>query len=501
MSVFQKFGDWFLATDRAADRAWKQLIDSTRPIASRLKSKEVAEGRLQQARQFVEDHDPDNRWSSWRGLIRIHKRAQDQLELVRKSLLKLEQARKRDQHNELRVDFLKKFSHLSKRPTDLNSLETMLTDIRGEWTSVLSKIAEIRPPVYFTHAFLKLSESSGLGIATLFLGGLIGLGALHLSVFHQAAVGLSASVYWTQEDLFNQGIVVLPFVVGVLLAFEVAFHLLSSADAKASRYTLHGIILDRPVTLVLSFAVLTILVVASFAYRQGLQEFKDFTKMNLDTAEMATVMDGTVLRNVHLVGTTDRTAIFLKASLKAGATADEFKEWRDKVTMPKSVFWETVFGLKFPSDLHASYDLANRVDSGSAEEPYSLRIMDRALIVCHGKLGDCEVADRSEHGDEAAALVEKEVNRFARLIRNHSTLIENINISSNFGSKLDQLGTDHSGQSKGVGDLQEFVNREFKAVNTHMNRHLEKTIEAMEVLEGTFLSRLDALALSEREHE
>ena len=84
---------------------------------------------------------------------------------------------------------------------------------------------DIKPPVFMTHAFLRFSYSSGIEIPSMFVGGLIALGAIYMAFYYESAAGQSVTAYWTLNDLIIQGILVVPAVVFTILFAEALFFL------------------------------------------------------------------------------------------------------------------------------------------------------------------------------------------------------------------------------------------------------------------------------------
>ena len=95
---------------------------------------------------------------------------------------------------------------------------------------------------------------------------------------------------------------------------------------------------------------------------------------------MATVMDNTVLNDVYLVGTTDRTAIFFQATNKDCYKKDiKRRGFIDSAMSVITAFMP--YPWSGPDKNCCNHDLN-----------FEVLVMDRALVVCHAEKGKCETS-------------------------------------------------------------------------------------------------------------
>ena len=491
-----------------------RLFDCTKTTIEGLLPKKTAKGSLKEAEKLIEEYDPNKRWVVWRSLIQMHRASHEQVSKLEACMKWVRQAELLKLKRSERDKFLGLFGSRGKHSEDLGGLSKAIRNEIAMWGKVKEKIKEIRPPVFFAHAFLRISGISGIETASLFVGGLIALGAIHMAFFYQAAVANNASAYWTLEDLMNHGILVIPYIFIMLILIEVWFVLyqerirmlaqgeqINASNASdqtsgkysdtshhreeqsvgtgtVSRYRLHGAVLKRPVLLVSAFFVATALFVSVMGHARGNRVFEEFLAMDKKSTQMATVLDGTVLQYVFLVGTSDRTAIFLRPNI--GYTSDlskKFAEWRNEVSkflaQPNSrdalnritrysrTFVEVsshVFSAFAGRENRDRNGASSNAGSPSEHEKlsnfYNVLVMDRALIVCHGKLDECPLPsptnerDRNQDGLPVPFPIplKKQLSEQLRVLE-------------------ESLGSQHDKVIEGQNSVQE-----------HMDRHYCKTI-------------------------
>lgn len=437
----------------------QKLVAQTKNQAKRLRSLEEAKSMVLEAESHAENFDYEERWVSWRKLIELHRIASDQIDRTFRCFDYIKQAKGLKLREDHLKEFLSCFKASNVQPAeesdevvpDKKKLELLQGYIQcscEKWSETRQKIQDVQPPVFFAHAFLRLSSCSGIEIASLFIAGLMAIGAAHMAIFFEAAVGstgLDVSAYWTLDDLLIRGVRVLPYFFVALIAVEAGLYVYRKLSADPG-YKPHWLVIRRPVVLVSVFFLAIMMWASWLGYSDGVSDFKEFKKMNSETAQMATVMDGTVLNNVYLVGTTDRTAIFLQARLSEESDDDSLEKWRKRMGKKdlQRGFWRTSIGvwMAFFRDenleredslvfraLRGTYNqlvslrskVADRAgletpeeeaifSEESAESPssetrrrdkdFAVLVMDRALIACHGFAEECESAPARE-GDEA----------------------------------------------------------------------------------------------------
>ena len=315
------------------------------------------------------------RWESWKWLIRKHRRVHRQLLMLKQCSAHVDLVEKNIgaiPADDLTV-FIRRYKSIKNKRSPINSLDDLREGIkarRDDWIKTKEAINKVSPPVLFTHAFLKLSDSTGIEVVSIFIGGLLGLGAIYMATFFKVAVNLSSMDYWTLEDLAVHGIRVLPFIAFALVTAELFFLL----GRRRFGYRPHQWILNRPLRVVGIFFIWSVVVVAMVGYVNGKRDFRGFVN---GPTQMATVMDGTVLEQVYLVGTTDRTAIFLQPDPIHDCKI-AYCAWKEKVKKEKT----------------SNYRYTWHDFSKDAYRPWRVLVMDRALVVCHGQKGDCKPGNR-----------------------------------------------------------------------------------------------------------
>ena len=371
----------------------KRLFKRTKSLCEKLLPETTASEKLNKAQRYANGYLGPKKWERWGWLIRNHRIARDQL----KCLTELSEHVNVIPHLNLDEKRIKEFSSLFSghfnKDIKIDDLEQALDNRRTPWRDLVKTIRVLKPRVFLSHAFLNLSENSGIEIVSIFVGGLIALGALYMAFFFQAAAGQSASTYWTLNDLIVHGILVVPLVMLLLLALEIVFIALQKATKPAISYQIHDSVLKHSIWWVLGFLLLAALFTSSRGYERGADRFDDFIAASLaqengatePQLEMATVMDGSVLTDVFLVGTTDRTAVFLRPTTVHSELGTE----------KPLAFLETA--LCVASEFTLESDYCNRRPSNN----YKVLVMDRALVVCHARMEDCEIPARSSWWGDA----------------------------------------------------------------------------------------------------
>lgn len=450
----------------------ERLLFQTQVLIYGLFTLEIAEKKLRKARKYQKDHRQESRWDKWSWLIRTHKMAQQQLSLLRACGRKIKQAGRLGLDAKQLEDFRACFQVLDAECTDPKEL---VETIESTWSQVQESVLRIRPPVFFTHAFLKFSHSSGIETASLIFGGLIALGIVHMTFFYQAGVGMPTNAYWTWDDLITSGILVIPQVLLLLLAVEAIFYFIRLFLGRRIGYRLHGVIIRRPasflerrfgyrlhgmivrhpVAVVLVFFGLAVFLVSFFGHSRGASAFENFMSMDTKDTQMATMMDRTVLNNVYLVGTTDRAAIFLrkKGGDDAASVTHKTRAQNERGNC-KNNYGSTALAVL--STLGQGKANETR---GKCSGTFDVLFMDRALMVCHAKKGQCEEALQDQYGQPSTVELKE--------IRKKMDYLEN-----NLAVGLRTV----SNQVKGIDAV---IGNRFGELDDHMNRHLNQTLSAI----------------------
>ena len=436
MSILSHFRGWMSFRRDPAERL---IVDSMAMVGELLAAAE-ARSLLEVAKRYADGPSDDDRWGMWRWLIQTHRSASEQLSLNSDSARLVDRARNIELTDDQRRRFMSSFSPLVDESDALVQLDEALRESHPAWERLLVTIRRVRPRVFLTHAFLKLADISGIETASLFVGALIALGAVQMAFFYEASVRQTASAYWTLNDLIIQGMLVVPVVVALLGLVEVLFFLLRLFTiGVAGGYVSHGVILKYPARLVTVVFLATMLVVSLVGHALGERQFNRFKTVYSGTEEsshedrqMATVLDRTVLHDVYLVGTTDRTAIFLQRNA-----------W-DVPLSSRPPDYQTTLSCVASSTFLGLGDCERRSARG-----YKVLVMDRALVVCHAKKGQCELAG-GETNDTSK--VERGLTELSRQVSDGFTAS---------GNHVDQVRREFHSRLDG----------EFADVREHLDRH------------------------------
>ena len=411
---------------RKTRRDLRRLVRSVEATARRLRKPAEAANALQDVERHQLALDGDLQWESWRQLIRIDRRSKHQVKYLERAKRDLQTAARSGLAPAKQPSLLKPFGLLAggKGAEDSNLSLDQLSDLVEstceQWKAVRGRLTSRVPRVLVVHAFLVLSHASGVEIASLVVGGLVVFGLIHSYAYYQGAIGTSVLPYFTLDDLLSQGVRGLAFLVAVFFVMEVLFLALRKSDrvwSSSPRFRPLWWFLRHPAWMVVTVAVLTASLTALVGADQGRAKRENFFDLqqeyveaaqpdgmrgsflhvlrgavshvrgrdNRPAAEVATALDGTILRDVYLVGTTDRTATFLQVCgwgdrrpdaprLSAGSCTNEESEQSGKKSF---------------------------VQSGR------VLVMDRALIVCHAEGEACDDVrpGREERGLTAGDLV------------------------------------------------------------------------------------------------
>lgn len=254
--------------------------------------------------------------------------------------------------------------------------EASFSACRKTWLELVSEARQVSNPLFAFHVFFRLSEHSRLEIASLIVAGLIASGAVRMLFFYATAAEQSVYAYWVWDDLVIQAINVIPLVLGGLLLSEALFRVAWLACEKGGHPGLILFILRHPTSFALLFLISLMLSASFLGHHQGVAVWDDFRESG--GTQSATMLDRTYLAGVHLVGTTSRTAVFLREN----ATFSE-------PVRPEPRYLESLkdvaCALPFPRSW-CEDDAEDNVDDGG----YLVYVMDRDKILCHAKAGQCE---------------------------------------------------------------------------------------------------------------
>lgn len=272
------------------------------------------------------------------------------------------------------------YKEVSDPLSGLAGLCSALQARHRSWDGAVAEIRKVKTRVFAAQAIFKASERSGVELVSLLVGTLIAIGALHMMFMYQAAAGQFVTAYWALDDLFVQAIAVVPPVALVLVAFEVAFRVCRigiEGHRPSNRFVRW--VLFSPNRIAIVFLMTALVVGTLWGYFEGVAKFAEFSNASHQTSESATVSDGTVIRDVHLVGTTSRTAVFLQKV--------PGKTWESLESLPSRTYLE-VAACIVHKILPVTADSECRVVN--ADALYRVLVMDRAHILCHAQGSVCE---------------------------------------------------------------------------------------------------------------
>ena len=360
----------------------KRLLDKASSLGTEILPLADATTALSTVNKHGSGIKPSDRWDAWRDLVGIHRQCKRQLRLLVEADHLLQRAINHESlSSATQKDLLSCFDGKSPRNTDFREAALHLQqqfDIRTRyWQLLRRRLRRTAPDVFVTHAFLMVAEISGVEMASLGVGALAASGALYTLAFYDAAIERSVLEYFTLEDVFDQAIRRLAQIAVALSLVEATFFIARKSwqfFAPARLYTPHWLVLRHSVMMVFFTLILTACVSFFWGSFRGKHVRDDFFGMTADKAQLATVLDGTVLRDVYLVGTTSRTATFLQV-----------EEWGERRSLRKrGLRSRCEKRLLNPEPIADKCVLRERV-----------LVMDRALVVCHAEGDACLEQDRN----------------------------------------------------------------------------------------------------------
>ena len=448
------------------------LIRSTRALTKRIATAERADADEADAQHYDKPEVSTNSWDASKQVMELRIEADEQLAVISQCLSNV---RKAGQYK-LKGNELQSFLEFFKKPlgfeasttsdkleisdevvesNELKKLEKALRKRYQKWQRVQEIIRRVKIRVFVCHAIFRISEKSRLELGSLILGGLVVLGAVHMYFFFQAAAGQVVHTYWTLDDIVIQGITTAWVAVGVLILYECALQLLlrryEYADKKndkkqgvdkhgheAYRSNLLKAALRHPNVVLCSFVIVLLIGSSGLGYIRGSEAFNDFIEAarppngENTELELAIMVGGKSLSDVHLVGTTSRTAVFLqKVPIEQEATEEDEQqvpeEDKDYFIAPPSymaisgevggafvdviipdVFQDIVQG--FTVDIYNYFVtifqmISNITPDNEAngvtrvDVPYQVVVVDRQQVLCHTKGRACESLTDSQETD------------------------------------------------------------------------------------------------------
>lgn len=295
---------------------------------------------------------------------------------------------------------------------EVNGLRTLIAAINARmdlYKDLLGTVRQKKVRLLALHAVFRFSERGSLQLGSLAVGSVIVLGMFYMWFYYQAAAGQFVHRYWTLDDLIIQGINAVWLIALVLSGFEFLFRWLLRGFELERKYRTQicAMSLNHPnwlvaVLLLLLFGVTS--VVGQWSGRRTYDDFVSAATRNGSELQSATMTDGTILKQVHLVGTTSRTAVFLQQPADDGTNGD--------FDVPPGYIetWREVIGL-FPLPAVVR-GLSRKRETGrcsarkSTDEQlcglasnggkYRVLVVDRAHVLCHTRGTICENLPKRE---------------------------------------------------------------------------------------------------------
>ena len=429
--------------------------------------------KLNTAKKVVSDYlateAESKKWDSSMRLMEVRTEAEEQRVILDKCLAKVKKAIKLEIKEEDYTKLVNYFSEKFAKPIkNLNALQEAFEAHQEAWKRVDITAREQKMRVLVTHALLRLSEKSGVETGALFIGTMVGLGFVYMFFFYQAAAGQYVHTYWTLEDLFIQAIHVAWFVVPMIFVIEFLFRILLRGyeREKKLRSYLFKFFLRTPKFLLITILIFLLLLSSKVGYESGKDKFDQLNEMveSKSVLELATVTEGTVLRNVYLVGTTATTAVFLQLP-SMGQPPDDCEPLISETPNYSEIWKRFSDSFFFTKLITSSQDNAQNKgkcrdpepgtdrsppqDNAQNEVKYRVIVMDRGLVVCHAKGKICENLPKLE----------------SKVENNIEDRLTDLNIE--LDATRQQIGKINTT----IGTVNKNMNNQFNDVETHMNRH------------------------------
>ena len=431
MKVFTVIQEWF------RQRRLEQLTRDLRTLTEKLYAIGEAQIVREKAIRLGDAQAQQVKWDDRLWLIDAKEKANEQVFFLDMCIVNLDRAHRLGPGKGTLAELFGPFTGLlgDKTPNAIVDLKSALHELRNTW-SVVKSMPNVGTHVFAMHAFVRFSELSKLQVASVLSGALVVLGAVRMVFFYHAAAAQPVSVYWTLNDLVIQGVTVVPWVVLLGVSCEVLVRVFRTwVTPKILRY---------PAFTVASLVLVAIVSVSWFGYVMGTTEFKEFRKSRGD--EVATVMDNTTLRRVHLIGTTVRTAVFLMAT-KGGEDSLATAEVAGYGRTLRCAASEFLFGW---------FECPRR--QGNAG--YQVLVMDRAQVVCHARGREQNVCEElRRETNPTASRVDERIDNNLRAIQQRQGDVE--------------------------GRIIGYFDEKIATVEEHMDRHYNRIADRLPPLPAT----------------
>ena len=369
--------------------------------------KEVDEMEVK-AKGLASGIDVKDQWEAWRWLAHTYEECERQLNYLEQCQKEVRQIQKFQEIIKEKLpenglnQYMSGFENLLPKEKDQDGGQDVseLTILHGaigkriaQWKMIKDRIESIRPNIFVIQSFLMLSDISSIEMASIFVGAFMFWGFMYLTGFYSVVMseGLGITEYLTVEDLVNQGILVLEQVLIAWLIIELIFMLvgwIARRNDEGFEHRIHWFFVKQPLTLALPSLIFITLFTFLWGKWEGNNSLDDFSALTEESAQVATVLDGTILNNVYLVGTTSTTAVFLQV-----------EDWGTRARNAQLKEAAANCSLAAPAPAPESND-----DMERCVASHRVLIMDRALVVCHAMGDACLRQDGERSGVRVESL-------------------------------------------------------------------------------------------------
>ncbi len=429
-------------------RRWRQkkLVLIAADLSRILRPKSCAREKRSEAAGLSKGLDSKKWWRSWRELIEIHQVCDSQVRALEEVMRTLDKAARLKMSEDTYAELVNPIRRALGDEETSSRVEDIVKNGESCWRAVRESVGKKIPDVLLIHAFLRVAELGRVQVATLFSGLLVFLGAAFTETFYRAAIEGSVFRFVTLEDFLDEGVRGLYLFVAFLAVAEAILWLVRKFQNPSHEwsYRTHWWILRHPFRVAAGALLLLTAGSSLSGWFLGKGRQGEFFRMSPEEIEVATVMDGTVLRDVYLVGTTSRTATFLQVCDWGLAEPESGERYLGRCERGGPADWsvdrETVVAAAGSGLVGARHVQSGRV-----------LVMDRALLVCHAGGEACVDQERRELDRPEGEGVKRLLNRLDVLARS------------------DELEAQER-------RLREELRRSFERVDEHMNRHRDQIV-------------------------
>lgn len=447
-------------------------LRSLHRMADVLPTEDQTEAAKKRLRHYEAHLREGSSWNYSKRIMELRLTTDERLQRVSQCVGAARRARRFDSTVELPTDLAARFERiLGHTPSDMKGAVMGLRRCREQWKRIADDARRVRNPIFATQAFFRLSERSGLEIASFVIGALIALGAVQMLFFYQAAADHFVFAYWVWDDLIIQAINVAPIAIVVLVAAELAFRFLRWIGEKMGWIAPVLLVLHHPMFFAFLLFVPLTLSASYWGYIRGEAVWSDFKTTEGD--QSATMMDDTVLTNVHLVGTTSRAAVFLRApACRADRDhgtddngAPDNDASRGVCEKPGSLIQGKPPGYsQVACQVVCALPFAPCAPEQTTNRTYRVYTMDRDKIVCHARGDQCNGIRKESAAQELTKPATEETTVPTDVV---------INVRDDIATLFGNLDARLDGMREGI-------DKQSSEVAEHLDRHRQQIISGFQ---------------------